>query len=83
MLSCHLCYAFIISQPSSNHDIKLVTKFLLAFDSDVSKILSETISEIEIFLHRFLYLAPSPLSPNGSAASAPTDAVQTVQRALT
>ena len=31
----------------------------------------------------FLYLAPSPLSPNGSAASAPTDAVQTVQRALT
>ena len=81
MLSCHLCYAFIISQPSSNHDIKLVTKFLLAFDSDVSKILSETISEI--FLHRFLYLAPSPLSPNAPAASAPTDAVQTVQRALT
>ena len=34
-------------------------------------------------IFRFRYLALSPLSPNGSAASATLDAVQTVQRALT
>ena len=86
MLSCHLCYAFIISQHSFNHDIKLPISLplLLTMTFLISWfILYNEIAFYSTRIFRFRYLALSPLSPNGSAASAPTDAVQTVQRALT